>query len=136
MSDVLKDELTLDPLSRGYVGMTDQAAADDLNSIYPAPDTRTRNRTSLSGSEVANAIDVAEFISLTNSQEQEIWNWLHLGTLNPFGIEATRFMVIFGGGSTTIAALLAIRLESITRAQELPGVRSPVKVGHVQVARS
>ena len=127
----LKDELVNDPLGRGYAGMTDQAAADDLNTAY-----RTQDRTSMTASEVANAIDVAEFISLTNSQAQEIWNWLHLGTLNPFGIEATRFLAIFGGGSATIAALLAIRVESITRAQELPGVRSPVKVGHVQVARS
>ncbi len=119
MTDILKDELVIDPLTRGYVGMTDQAAADDLNSIYPAPDTRTRNRESMTASEVANAIDVTEFTALTNVQEQEIWNWLHLGTLNPFGIEATRFIAIFGGGSATIAALSAARVESITRAVEL-----------------
>lgn len=31
---VLKDELTADPLGRGYSGMTDAEAADDLNTAY------------------------------------------------------------------------------------------------------
>ncbi len=32
--DTLKTELTDDPLARGYAGMDDQAAADDLNTAY------------------------------------------------------------------------------------------------------
>ena len=36
---ILSDELTNDPLARGYGAMTDQEAADDLNLIYrEAPD--------------------------------------------------------------------------------------------------
>lgn len=31
---VLADELTTDPLVRGYAGMTDAQAADDLNTVY------------------------------------------------------------------------------------------------------
>lgn len=35
---VLKDELTGDPLARGYAGMTSQQKADDINSAYrPGP---------------------------------------------------------------------------------------------------
>ena len=43
-------------------------------------------------------------------------------------------MAIFGGGSATITALQAARVESITRAQELelPFVRE----GHVEFARN
>ena len=37
---ILSDELTNDPLARGYGAMTDQEAADDLNTVYrEAPDT-------------------------------------------------------------------------------------------------
>jgi len=34
--DALSQELTNDPLGRGYSGMTDQQAADDLNTAYRA----------------------------------------------------------------------------------------------------
>ena len=47
----LKSELTVDPLSRGYAGMTDAEAAIDLNTVY-----RERNRISMTGSEVINSI--------------------------------------------------------------------------------
>jgi hypothetical protein len=41
----LASELTTDPLARGYAGMSDQAAADDLNlKIYAAPVTATQVR--------------------------------------------------------------------------------------------
>lgn len=135
MADDLRTELAGDPLGRGYSGMSDQEATDDLNSIYPAPDTRTRNRTSMTASEVYNAVDQGEWAGLSTSQQDEIWNILHMGEVNPFGREAARFQAIFGAGAT-LTALKAARIESITRAQELPGVRSPVKVGHVQVARA
>jgi len=110
----LASEIADDPLGRGYSSMSEQEIADDMNTVY-----RQRPRDTMTSSEVANAIDPAEFIGLTNAQEQEIWNWLHLGVLNPFGIEATRFTAIFGGGSTTITALQAMRQESISRATEL-----------------
>jgi len=42
MSDALKDELLTDPLGRGYSGMSDQAAVDDLDTVY-----RLCNRTSM-----------------------------------------------------------------------------------------
>ena len=56
MSDILKDELAGDPLARGYSGMSDAAAAIDLNTAY-----RTRGRASMSASEVYNAIDEADW---------------------------------------------------------------------------
>ncbi len=133
MADVLKDELVNDLLGRGYSTMSDQEAAEDLNSIYPAPDTRTRNRTLMSASEVYNAIDQANWTSLSATEQQEVWDILHMGEVNPFGREAVRFTAIFGGGSTTITALKAARVESITRATELE--LGEVKSRHVGYAR-
>lgn len=126
--DVIKTELTGDPLARGYAGMSDQAATDDLNTEY-----RELNKTDMTGTEVYNAIDPAEYDALTTDQQAEVWNILHLGTLNPFGLEATRMTSIFGGGSTTITSLAALRKTSISRGVDLDiGV---VKTGHVEEAR-
>lgn len=126
--DALKAELTGDPLTRGYAGMTDAQAATNLNAV-----NRTRNKTSLTGSQVLNAVDKTEFNALVAANKQLVWDILHLGDLNPFGIEADLMTDVFGGGSTTIAALAVLRVEAISRAVELGlGV---VKVGHVQMAR-
>jgi hypothetical protein len=127
---VLSDELTNDPLARGYSGMSDVAATADLNTVY-----RTQNKTDMSPTEVYNNIDLTEYIALSAANKAEIWNILHLGNpLNPFGLEAIRLTAIFGSGSDTITSLQAARTESISRAQELGlGI---VKVGHVAEARA
>ena len=131
MADILKDELANDPLGRNYAGMDDEAAAADLNTSY-----RTRDRVSLSASEVYNAIDQPEWGPLSTTEKQEVWDILHMGDINPFGREAARFSAIFptGPDGSTITALKAARIESITRATEL-GL-GKVKVGHVAVART
>ncbi len=126
--DVLKTELTVDPLTRGYAGMTDAEAATDLNTVY-----RERNRVSLTGSEVINAVDTTEWNALTDAKKQVVWNVVHLGEINPFGVEADLLIGVFGGGSTTIATLAAARKETISRAEELGlGFIYP---GHVENAR-
>lgn len=112
---VLRQELDNDPLTRGYSSMSDQEAANDLNTEY-----RTRNRVSMTPSEVYNCVVVSEWTALTDAQRAEIWDILHMGDpLNPFGLERDRFVTIFGGGSTTIANLASARAESISRAEEL-----------------
>lgn len=126
--DVLTDELTNDPLTRGYSGMTDAAAATDLNTAY-----RERNRGELSGTVIFNAITKSEFNALATADQQRVWNILHLGTINPFGLEADLFVDLFGGGSGTIAALQAIRKEPISHGGEL-GI-GVVRAGNVQEAR-
>ena len=88
---------------------TDQQIADSLNA-----ETETRNRTSMSGSEVLQAIDGTEYAALSDTDKQYVWDLLHLGTLNPFGVEKTRMQTIFGVGSVTIAALAAARLEAVS----------------------
>ena len=126
MADTLKDELASDPLGRGYSGMTDEEAADDLNTSY-----RTRNRTSMTGDEIAQAADPTEFNGLddgsANNTADVKGHWLSLcgrETIDPFATANVQLVIsIFGNPSMTLTNLNAARVESITRAQEL-GVRA------------
>ena len=103
-------------------------AASEMNAI-----NRTVNKTTMIASEVYNAIDGTEWLALTATQQEEIWNIVHLGDINPFGLEATRFTAIFGGGSTTIAALAALRKTDVSRAVEI-GLGF-IKPGNIMEAR-
>ena len=126
--DVLKTELTTDPLGRGYAAMTDAEVAISLNTV-----NRSRNRASLAGTEVLNAVDATEWAGLDATQKQTVWDIVHLGTINPFGVEATLMIDVFGAGSDTITALAAARIEAVSRAEQLGlGFIAP---GHVENAR-
>lgn len=131
---VLAAELTGDPLTRGYSGMTDAEAAADLNTVY-----RTRQLERLDPADAYDVVDVSEFLALTDAQRDEIWNIVHLGTAAGILVTAgsrarARFIAIFGAGSDTIAALLALITEDISRGGEL-GL-GYVKPGHVTKARA
>ena len=125
---VLAAELTGDPLTRGYSGMSDVEAAADLNTAY-----REQNKSTMTGGEILQAIDVTEYNALSADDKDRVWQVLHLGTVNPFGREATLMTTIFGGGSDTLVALAAARKETISRAAEL-GL-GYVRAGDVQKAR-
>lgn len=125
----LQAELTGGHPGTGAYSADDATAADEINAV-----NRTRNRTNMSGSEVINAVDSGEFTALDATNKQMVWDIVHLGNVNPFGIEATLFTTIFGGGSATITSLMAARTENISRATELE--LGNVKAGHVQRARS
>ncbi len=108
----------------------DAIAAEQLNAV-----NRTRNRNSMTGSEVLNSIDSGEWSTRTAEQKQVIWDIVHLGDVNPFGVEATLITDAFSGaGGLTMAALAAARLEPISRAVELEF--GFVKVGYVEQARA
>ena len=130
----LHDELINDPLGRGYSGMTDSEAADDLNTVY-----RTITLERLDPADVYEAIDQADWTGLTTSEQSEITDILHIGTVNgllatPGSRARTRFVAIFGGQSQTITNLLDIMTRDISRGQEL-GI-GYVKAGDVQKARA
>jgi len=127
--NALKTEIDTDPLARGYAGMSDAAVADSLNVI-----DRTINRTSMSGSEILNAVDASEWATRGNAQKQVVWHIVHLGNVNPFGLEATLIADAFrGAGGVTIAALADARKTGVSRAVEL-GLNL-VKAGYVQQVR-
>lgn len=107
-------EINTDPLGRGYSGMTNASITGNLNTA-----NRSVNKTTMTSTEVINAIKASEFNALSTASAQRIWDTLHLGVLNPFGIEATIFTGVFGAGASTIATLQALRVANISRAQEI-----------------
>ena len=126
---ILIDELTIDPDGRGYVSMNEHEAAADMNIIRV-----NQNKSSMTASEVYNLIDNTEWGALTSDQQRNVWDILQMGgNLNPFGREATDFVTIFGGGSTTITNLQDARIFQISRGQEIGWGK--VKPGHIQQAR-
>lgn len=127
----LKVEVQTDPLGRGYSGMTSIDVVSSLQTI-----NRTRDKTSLNPSEVYQNIDQAEWATLSAADQQEVWDTLHLGDpLDPFGREAVRFTAIFGGGSNTIIALSALRIDNISRLEEI-GISGTVNEHQINQARS
>ena len=127
----LWNELNNDPLGRGYSGMTDQQAADDLNTVY-----RTRLRDTLDSAEIYEALDIAEFQGLSDAQKAYVRDVLGLGPdvqVGPNTKARTLFISLFGAQSQTITNLVASATEDISRATEL-GFPT-VKPGHVTDAR-
>ncbi len=143
MSD-LKDELTNDPEGWGYNGpgvfnpgpgpMSDQEATDVLNTIHPAPNTRTRNRTSMTGRQVKSEVVDAEYDALTADKKAQFLALTSSDDLDPFGFAENIVKDIFGAGSVTRSALALARVENISRATELS--LGLVRVGHVEFARA
>lgn len=124
----LKSEITNDPLTRGYSGMTDQQLADDLNTVY-----RTRNRSAMTGKEVKDRIDTTEWSARTDAQKQIILALCNRDDLNPFGIDAQIFQDAMAGATNTLSALNSYRVEDISRAEEIFG--AVVTVAAIESAR-
>lgn len=134
--DRLKTEIQTDPLGRGYAGLTDSQVIADLNTAY-----RTRNKSRLTGDEVFQSTDSTEFAALSDgsggtSDEQNYWiSFCARSEIDPFATSNTQFVTnLFGGGSTTVANLNGLRVESITRSQEL-GLPASITQHQIQQAR-
>lgn len=133
MADIktLVDELTNDPLGRGYAGMTDQEVVDSLNAA-----DRSRNKQAITGDDAFQATDAAEWGTLSDPQRSQWLAFCGRQTIDPFGSANVAFVQsIFGGGSQTVQSLAALRLEAISRAEEL-GYPGRVRLGHVERARA
>lgn len=128
---ILSDEITNDPLARGYAGMTDAQVAASLTGVID----RTKTRATVSGSEIFNATDDVEYAALTDAQKSA-WDALcaieTIDTGN--GVAKAREAELFGAGTTTRSNLVALRTESVSRAQEL-GLGN-VNEGDVRQARA
>lgn len=127
--EILKTELSTDPLSRGYSAMSDAEAAIDLNTVY-----RTKAREYVSGWEIFNVTDDSEYAALTDAQKSS-WDALcsieNINTIS--GIAKAREAELFGAGTTTRSNLASLRSPDVSRAVELDlGV---IKEGHVEEAR-
>ena len=125
----LRSEIDNDPLGRGYSGMTDAQIADDMNTKY-----RSKNKEFITGQQISDAIDSAEYSALSSAEKDRVVNFTQRQSVDPFGFAQVVFLDMFPGGSNTIQNLVAIRTESISRAQDL-GFRE-VKEGHVKDAKA
>ncbi len=126
--DALSVELLAGHPDTGAYNIDAEIAAGELNAV-----NRTTNKTSMTGSEILNAVLKSEFVALTNAEESQFWDIVHLSEVNPFGIESDLMVDIFGGGSTTITSLQTLRKNNVSRAVEIGlGV---VRAGHILEAR-
>ena len=130
MSD-LSDEITSDLLARGYSGMTNVQVADSLMNTID----RSITKQFLSGSDIFNATDDAEYGALTATEKADWDRLCAIETIDTLsGIAKSREAELFGVATTTRANLIAIRTETVSRAQEL-GLGS-VNEGDVLQARA
>jgi hypothetical protein len=115
----LKDEITNDPLVRGYAGMTNAQVAASLLTK-----NRASNRTYLSASEIFEAVDLAEYSALSAAEKGRVDVVLGLGDQIFIGStsKARAFLAgAFGANTATRTALLASAVTTISRSQEILG---------------
>ena len=124
----LKAELLTGHPDTGAYDANDVVAAGQLNAV-----NRTKNKVGMTGSEVLNALDKPEYLALSDADTDRVWQVCHLGTVNPFGVEADIFVDIFGDESASIASLQLARKNNVSRAVEL-GL-GHVRAGNVEEAR-
>lgn len=125
----LKTELETGHPETGAYDADAALAAGQLNE-----GNRTLPRATMTGSEVLNAVVGSEFTALDATEKQMLWDIVHLGTVNPFGVEQTLMVSIFGAGAGTILALAAARQRPVSRAVEI-GL-GLVRAGDVERARA
>ena len=126
----LVSEFSVDPIARGYDAMDDAERYASLQVV-----DRTTPKTSLTSSEVFNAIDTAEYNAIADEADKAmVWQLLALGTLNPYGKEKDLIVQLFGGGSNTVANLQAARVTACDRIVEI-GLGT-VRLGNVIAART
>ncbi len=126
---LLKSEITVDPITRGYSGMTDVQVAESLNTV-----NRNRNRVSMPGDEIGDSIDEAEWDALSDINKDHVLGLMGTLRVDPFGFGASVIKKSFGLGSTTVGSLAVARVETISRGVEI-GV-GQVSVGHVEYVRN
>ncbi len=114
MADINKliTELTDNPST--YEALSDTEVADLGNTVE-----QTRPRTSITSTEVFNAIVVADFLSLADGERRTVMSIMGFGEINPFGREADVFISIFGASSGTITALATLRQEAVSLFEKL-----------------
>lgn len=111
----LHDELINDPLGRGYSGMSDVQAADSLNT----PD-RDVSVDSIPSEFVVAGLVPSEINALTVAQQRNMWGVIGAGAVRVADTEVKAFFAdLFGPATITRANLLALAVQTISRAQEI-----------------
>ena len=134
-STKLRKELLDDPLGRDYAAMDDAAVLVNLTDAALRP---VADRTSITSSELYEALVRADYIALQPAEQDEVKILLGLGEtiIISAGSKARATLVaIFGSGSQTRTNLLGlIRDLTQSRAQEL-GLRADLAANHIAASR-
>ncbi len=104
---ILEIELTVDELNRGYAGMSDRAAADDLNTVYrddPNPPT------SVFAAALWNAFDPTEYgaLSVENKVDMDYIGGLGSDIQVSSGLIKNKVFAVFGVASVSRANIIAL----------------------------
>ena len=116
---ILATELADDDLNRGYAGMSDRAAADDLNIVYrddPNPPT------SISAAALWNAFDPTEYDALNAGDRATVDFIGDLGSDVPIasGLIKNKVFAVFGVGTTSRTNIIALTtVPQVSRGVEL-----------------
>ena len=131
-------QLNTEVLSGRYKDMLSPEVLADLYGVRIE-----RNRTSMSGREIADTIDEAEYKGLSSVQKDELRDWLSMGGIDPFGLIERVFkdlfarnpllVFLFNSTSPTLLAFAAARVEKIHRVTELS--LGQVKLAHIERVR-
>jgi hypothetical protein len=132
----LKAELTNDPKALGLVGKTDQQAADLLNTVGLSVETVSVTGV-LDAYLVINAVNAAEYGSLTAAEKTRFETITGAGKVDPNNTNVTAaFAAMFGAGTATRTALLALANRSCSRAEKLFGAGTVLNAWDVGRARA
>jgi len=111
----LKEEVTIDPILRGYVPMTNQQVLDSLTLVVD----RNDNASLLTGDQMFTATNATDWNGLTDAKRQ-MWVSFTRSDIDPFAAANVAFVKwIFGTTAPTVTNLAALRTKKITRAVEL-----------------
>lgn len=124
----LKAELLAGHPVTGTYNADDALAAAELNLANVS-----RNRTSMTGREVAAEIVEADYAAVTEAQKAQVLALIASDDIDPFGFAVNVIKDIFGTPSATVTALAAARMETVSQATAID--LGEVKVGHVQESR-
>lgn len=130
MSYITDLRAELDSDAGRYAALSNRGVVDSINTVNVP-----KNKTNVTGSEIWEATNAAEFNALSDVLKSQWLALCGLDRINPFGVAQPVVQSIFSGAeSPTVAALLILRTYNVSRAEEL-GFRI-VKEGHVEMARA
>lgn len=111
---VLCDELTNDPLGRGYAAKTTEQKTSDINTKY-----RVKWKKCVDGVILRDQIEEVDWVAIgTDAQRDRLISVLD-GCVNPQGFARFRVVEILGAGSQSLSNMAAVAQNSISRAAEL-----------------
>lgn len=128
---ILVGELSVDPLGRGYLAMSDDQVFSSLESVD------RDNWVLITGADIARSIDQSEFDVKTLSERtyvQMVTGIADSVPSEPGSVVRSGLIAVFGAGSATAANLLAVANQQVSRAQEL-GLAGWLTRGRIASAR-